>query len=106
MIPVRQTVSQHIMLLGSEGKVIARNFFVRLLRSGVKPTITGDLWSENGMGLFGIYAHSISDTWVLETALIGLVGCESKRHTAEHIQMWTDEALKGIGLTAANLLQA
>ena len=35
--------------------VLARDFVVRLLRSGVKPTITGDLWSENGMGLFGIY---------------------------------------------------
>ena len=50
------------MLLGDEGKTLARNFLVRLLKSGVKPTISGDLWSESGMGLFGIYAHGMTDT--------------------------------------------
>ena len=39
--------SYHLMLLG-------RDFVVRLLKSGVKPTISGDLWSDSGMGLFGI----------------------------------------------------
>ena len=57
------------------------------------------------MGLFGIYAHGITETWVMEKALIGLVACESKRHTAENIKQWTDEALSSIGLTAVKLLQ-
>ena len=66
---------------------------------------TGDLWSENGMGLFGsIYAHGMTDTWVMEKVLIGLVACESERHTHENIKKWTDEALEGIGLTATQLL--
>ena len=37
------------------------------------------------MGLFGIYAHGISESWVVEKALIGLVACETERHTAENI---------------------
>ncbi len=41
-------------------------------------TISGDLWSDGGMGLFGIYAHGITETWVLEKKLIALVACESK----------------------------
>ena len=58
---------------------------------------TGDLWSENGMGLFGsIYAHGMTDTWVMEKVLIGLVACESERHTHENIKKWTDEALEGM----------
>ena len=56
------------------------------------------------MGLFGIYVHGITDTWVMEKALIGLVACESKRHTAENIKIWTEQALKDIGLTAAQLV--
>ena len=44
----------------------------------VKPSISGDLWSDNGMGLFGIYAHGITETWVMEKALIGLVACDDK----------------------------
>ena len=104
-LPCRNTVRTHLSLLGAEGKTLARDFLVRLLKSGVKPTISGDLWSESGMGLFGIYAHGITETWVMEKALIGLVACESKRHTAENIKVWTKEALKEIGLTAAKLLE-
>ena len=45
----------------------------------VKVSISGDLWSDNGMGLFGIYALGITETWAVEKALIGLVACESDR---------------------------
>ena len=103
-LPTRETVRSAISLLGADGKVLGRDFVVRLLKSGVKPSISGDLWSEGGMGLFGIYAHGITETWVMEKALIGLVACESKRHTAVNIKEWTDDALKGIGLTAAQLV--
>ena len=77
-----------------------RDFLVRLIKSGVKPSISGDLWSDSGMGLFGIFAHGITDTWVMEKALIGLVACEKERHTADNITRWTTEALEAIGLTA------
>ena len=63
-------------------------------------SITGDLWSDNGMGLFGIYAHGITETWVIEKKLIGLVACESQRHTAENITTWTNDALKSISMDA------
>lgn len=103
-LPCRQTVAEHLKMLGLEGKALARDFIVRLLKSGVKPTISGDLWSESGMGLFGIYAHGISETWVMEKALIGLVACASERHTADNIKKWTEEALADIGFTKEELL--
>ena len=77
-LPCRQTVTNHLCLLGAEGKELARDFIVRLIKSGVKVNISGDLWSDNGMGLFGIYAHGITETWVIEKALIGLIACEDK----------------------------
>ena len=95
----------HLSLLGAEGKALGRDFIVRLIKSGVKPTISGDLWSDGGMGLFGIYAHGISESWVMEKALIGLVACETERHTAENITKWTKDALLGIGLKAGDLLE-
>ena len=61
-LPCTETVKSHLKLLGSEGKAVARDFLVRLLNSGVKPSISGDLWSESGMGLFGIYTHGITET--------------------------------------------
>ena len=50
------------------------------------------------MGLFGIFAHGITETWVMEKSLIGLVVCESERHTAVNIAKWTKEALEAMGL--------
>ena len=57
------------------------------------------------MSLFGIFAHGITESWIMEKALIGLVACESERHTAENIAItWTKDALKAIGLTADGLM--
>ena len=41
----------------------------------------------------------------MEKALIGLVACETERHTAENITKWTKDALLGIGLKAGDLLE-
>ena len=41
----------------------------------------------------------------MEKALIGLVACETERHTAENITKWTKDALLGIGLKASDLLK-
>ena len=79
-LPCEETVRRQLQLLGAEGKAISRDFLVRCLASGVKISITGDLWSENGMGLFGIFAHGMP-AFEMERALIGLVACESERHT-------------------------
>ena len=104
-LPCYSTVSNELKLLGHEGKALGRDFIVRLIKSGVKPSISGDLWSEGGMGLFGIFAHGITETWVMEKALIGfMVACEKERHTAENITKWTIEALEAIGVTAEGLL--
>jgi hypothetical protein len=117
-LPSEPTVHRELMLLGAEGKSRARNFCVGLLKSGVKISITGDLWSSNGMGLFGMYAHGISNRgilddngnevykWEVEKMLIGLVACEDERHTSENIQKWTKEALEGIGLKPDSLLES
>ena len=105
-LPCRGTVKRDLWLLGEDGKAVGRDFIKRLIISGVKVSITGDLWSDNGMGLFGIYAHGITETWVIEKKLIGLVACESQRHTAENITTWTNDALKSIGMDASVLLAA
>ena len=88
-------MANELSLLGSEGKALGRDFCVRLINSGVKPSISGDLWSDNGMGRFGIYAHGITESWNMEKALIGLVACESERHTAANISYTSRKASGG-----------
>ena len=104
-LPCRQTVTRQLSLLGADGKAMGCDFIKRLLKSGVRPSISGDLWSDNGMGLFGIFAHGITETFVMEKYLIALIACDSERHTAPNIAKWTKEALEGIGLTHQELLK-
>ena len=92
-LPTELTIKRHLQLLGAEGKAIARDFCSNLIKSGIKISITGDLWSSGGMGLFGIYAHGIVEktaagpdgtdkvTWEVSKALIGLVSCEQAHKT-------------------------
>ena len=127
------TVTTHLSLLGAEGKAVARDFIVWLLKSGVKPTIKRrPLVGERHGALCHLefYAHGITGTWVVEKVLIVLVGCESQvcagcwactlslptqllitlepsllqRHTGDNIKKWTDDALESIGLTESDLL--
>ena len=76
---------------------------MQCLQAGNKVSITGDLWSSNGMGLFGIYAHGMP-SFRMEKKLIALVACGSDRHTAVNISDWTDEALSEIGMRVGDLL--
>ena len=84
------------------------------------------------MGLFGIYAHGITEIMVMEKALIGLVACSEEVRacrpfsyltyllisltrpflchsgtlpTTSRRQKWTNEALEGIGMTEKDLLE-
>ena len=60
------------------------------------------------LGQFGILGQFVvryrTENWVMEKALIGLVACETERHTAENIKKWTEKALEYIGVTEAGLL--
>ena len=97
-----KTIKTHLTLLGDEGKALARDFIVRLIKSGAKASISGDLWSDNGMGLFGIYAHGITETWVMEKALIGLVACDDKVPPPPPTHSPTPASLHSICTMAAN----
>lgn len=83
---------------------VGRNFIAELLQSGVRPCISGDLWSDSGMGLFGIYAHGVTADFELKQCLIALHACESERHTAANIRRWTIDALQILGITAKEMV--
>ena len=105
-LPCSNTIRSALKLIGAEARVIALNKVRGWLVSGVKFSMSGDLWSDSGMGLFGIYAHAMPGSFTMEKVLIGLVACESERHTGENIKQWTEEALRDMGLTPAKLLKS
>ena len=77
-----------------------------IIKSGVKPSISGDLWSEGGMGpIRHLCARHHRDLGNGEGAdRLGGVR-EGAPHRRQHHPKWTDEALKAIGLTAEGLME-
>ena len=93
-----QTVSQYIAMLESEGRDICRKFVEATLKQGTKPVISSDLWSKNGLALFGLLVHGIDEDWKMRELLAGAVPCSECRHTGAIIAKMNDDALKVVGM--------
>lgn len=69
-----------------------------LLRGGVKPNISGDIWSEGDVSILALIAVGISPEWKLETHILAALPFYGDRHTAFHIEAKTNEALRAAGV--------
>ena len=103
-----KTVKQHITGMAEEGKMECAEFHQSLLKSGIKPVASGDLWSKVGTALFGLVSHGIrctepdassKTTWTMGEKLAGAVPCNADRHTGEHIRDLSNAAWKTTGIT-------
>ena len=54
-----QTVRGLVSVLSDLGQQECRLFVSRCLRGGTKLSLSGDLWSADGIGLFAIFGHYI-----------------------------------------------
>jgi len=107
-----KTVKQHIYSMAMDGKAEAKEFHQAMLKDGVKPAASGDLWSKNGTALFGLVSHGIVRTvvcdkanplkkvpvWTMCEKLSGSVPCSEDRHTGEFIGTLSDEAWAAGGI--------
>lgn len=93
----RQTVKGYISQLGQEGREEATAWVSRALYDKQKISITGDLWSSNGCGLFGIMGHIITPQWKMESKLLGLEACGDVNHTGEMIRARPIEVFERLG---------
>ena len=105
-----KTVKHHAYAMAAEGKEECAAFHASLFEAGIKATASGDLWSKNGIALFGLISHgierveSISSTgkvevaWVMVEKLSGAVPCSEDRHTGDFIGEISDEAWGSCGI--------
>ena len=84
--------------LGSLGMSKATQFISDLRDDGIKISIAGDLWSDNGMALFGICGHGITSNWEMKTVLLAASPCGHERHTGEYIEAQTKTLLARVGI--------
>jgi hypothetical protein len=57
------------------GESETRLFVCRCLQGGTRLTLSGDLWSTDGIGLFAIFGHYINEDFQICSGLVGLVSC-------------------------------
>jgi len=88
------------------GVKTATAFHEHLAADGIKPSISGDLWSKNGAALLGLMSHGIIETpcadgtvnWVMTEVLSGSVPCAKDHHTGDHVDGLSNEAWKKVGI--------
>ena len=82
----RQTVRALLSLLSDLGRKEARLFVSRCLQGGTRLTLSGDLWSADGIGLFAIFGHYINQDFQICSGLLGLVSCGAEHHTGDYVK--------------------
>jgi hypothetical protein len=85
--------------LAQESKDRASSFLASLETDNVKPSLSGDCWSSNGVAIFGIKAHAIDKDWKLRSCLVGALPCGLDRHTGDFLDKATDSAMEKLGFT-------
>ena len=92
------TVRGLVSVLSDLGQKQCRLFVSTCLRGGTKLSLSGDLWSADGIGLFVIFGHYINEGFQICSGLIGLVSCGAEHHTGDYVQNKTEEALLKLGI--------
>ena len=102
-----KTVKQHLTALSMDGRNEAKLFNESLLEDGIKPSVSGDLWSAHGTALFGMVSHGV-ERWKdgdgvvhydMEEVLMGAIPCTQEHHTGELIDNMSREEWKKSGIT-------
>jgi hypothetical protein len=101
-----KTVAGLVTQSAQHGKDIATRFHQNLLADGIKPTVSGDLWSKNGTALLGLVSHGILECpagdgtcdWVMGEVLTGAIPCAKDHHTGDHVDDLSNKAWKAVGL--------
>ena len=66
---------------------IATQFISDLRDDGIKISIAGDLWSDNGMAIYGICGHGITRNWEMKSVLLSASPCGHERHTESTLRL-------------------
>jgi hypothetical protein len=78
------TVCVIVADMSEEGKEQTKIFVARCVEGGTRLTLSGDLWSSDGMALFAIFGHYINESFALGSFLLGLVSCVTVHHTGDY----------------------
>lgn len=92
--PDHWNVKSQILTMSAEGQLRVKEFMSDLLLGGIKPSISGDIWSDRGCSLLGILGYGIDANWVMREWLLAATPFGSTRHTGEAIDQITVAALK------------
>lgn len=80
--------------MSAEGQLRVKEFMSDLLLDGLKPSISGDIWSDRGCSLMGVLGYGIDRQWVMREWLLAATPFAATRHTGDAIDQITVDALR------------
>jgi hypothetical protein len=96
--PDYYNMKTEVLKMSAQGQLRVKEWVSGMLIDGVKPSISGDIWSDRGCSLMGICMHGIDRNWKMHEWLVAATPFGSTRHTGEAIDKITLDALKRSGI--------
>lgn len=73
-----------------------------LIADGVLPSVSADIWGENGKSIYGCLLHYIDKNFVLREKAVLAEPFSERTHTSEEIEKCTKEGLAFLGIGKYN----
>ena len=89
---------QNVISLAAEGDARVRFLLKDLYAEGIDPSISGDIWSDRHVSLFGILVHFIDKDFKLHEFLCGAIPFSGEAHTGANMSVATNISLMNMGI--------
>ncbi|KAK3236766.1 hypothetical protein CYMTET_53112 [Cymbomonas tetramitiformis] len=84
--------------LSAEARVRTRDAILAVLASEILPSISGDIWSEGGICIFGTLVYWLTPDFRLQEKLLAAIPFSDVRHTGPEILAATKKACAEMGV--------
>ena len=89
---------QNVISLAAEGDARVRFLLKDLYAEGIDPSISGDIWSDRHVSLFGILVHFIDKDFKLHEFLCGAIPFSGEAHTGANMSDATNISLMNMDI--------
>ncbi|KAK3245608.1 hypothetical protein CYMTET_44832 [Cymbomonas tetramitiformis] len=96
--PTYQLVLDQVCALSAEGQIHVMSEIKTLLTEGILCSVSGDIWSEGGIAIFGVLVYYIDVEFNLKERLVSAIPFSAVRHTGYELEIATKVACAKIGI--------
>ena len=99
----RREMDKQMLEMGGAVLHNHREAVAQMKKTGVKPSMAADIWSDTDVSLLATTLYFIDENWAMQEWLVGCTGFAKERHNADNISAAVEKQLADVGLTYADI---